>query len=688
MTAPRRRQRGIATVLIVLLVGLTLTAGVLGTVAHVRSLQEQDVATHAQTQAQVKAWLGAELALQYLQKLPQPQRQDLRERLKAQPGVALVFGPQDRRPDLPQVEFVRPEGPEDDSFHARITGVAASGTRAEARSVLRVVYDVGPAAPDTVSGLLTYNRDLKLGGSISVLRDADDANVYAVNVIGDIDTSGNSITGVNQLMATGGIHLTSGSSFDLLRANCDVNIEGSVTVRTIEARRHVCATGAAGTGPEGTIRANGSITTAAGIDRMGTFYARAQPRDVAHCAAAGFMPAWNSTSAPSCPQPALNGVHFNGGNAGARTVETAGDVRIDSGTLGMLRAQGSLTVQGNARVDGGTVGGSVTRPAWNAQVLVNRSPGYTVDVHEVAKVVIERDTFNAWDVEAQSNFAFKMDNGYRKVTVRNVEGIADGTYFLGNYPGGGYKDYLCTKVRGDKAAPECISPARTATTTLCKGYSDYNECFSYGTGTGWRIQGASMAPGVAWFEGSLEVASGTYYNTFIATGNIRTSGSHVTYAPNFAGYSGKVGSTTHAPEGVCANSLFPRVRPRQFCSADGRYTPTPLGNYAFMAGSRDDEHFENIAGYFGGNITLGSSSQVYGNLRAGNELSSGGSTVIHGSGSALALGVKVTNSLGGSTTFDLRNLPKTFSLPQQAGAGSAGGGTAGGQVHLKWARYQ
>ena len=68
-TCPHAPQRGIATVLILLLVGLSLSVAALGTAHYIRSQQKQDIATHAQTQAQMKAWTGAELVRQYLQKL-------------------------------------------------------------------------------------------------------------------------------------------------------------------------------------------------------------------------------------------------------------------------------------------------------------------------------------------------------------------------------------------------------------------------------------------------------------------------------------------------------------------------------------------------------------------------------------------------------------------------------------------
>ena len=66
---PLAPQRGIATVLILLLVGLSLSAAVFGTAHYIRSQQQQDVAAHAQTQAQMKAWTGAEVVQQYLGQL-------------------------------------------------------------------------------------------------------------------------------------------------------------------------------------------------------------------------------------------------------------------------------------------------------------------------------------------------------------------------------------------------------------------------------------------------------------------------------------------------------------------------------------------------------------------------------------------------------------------------------------------
>ncbi|WP_313072128.1 hypothetical protein [Melaminivora sp.] len=176
MTAPRRRQRGIATVLIVLLVGLTLTAGVLGTVAHVRSLQEQDVATHAQTQAQVKAWLGADLVRQYLERL---QQQGQFENLKAQGAAVLTFaGGVDAGVLGAEITKFAADG----SVHVQVTGVGAPGTRAEARSVLQVVYDIEQArtaAPAQPLASAVFRGDVNIsGGTTSFNHDKTPVKSY------------------------------------------------------------------------------------------------------------------------------------------------------------------------------------------------------------------------------------------------------------------------------------------------------------------------------------------------------------------------------------------------------------------------------------------------------------------------------------------------------------------------------
>ncbi|GGI21672.1 hypothetical protein [Oxalicibacterium faecigallinarum] len=132
-----RRMRGIATVLIMLLVGLGLTAAVLGTVAYIRGNQSQDISSHAQAQAQAKAWTGAEIVLQYLQSLNATQMTNLRAKII---GTQLNFSGNGVAGITATLAAVNNT---EQSLTFNITGTTASGSRAEATSTLAVVYGPG-----------------------------------------------------------------------------------------------------------------------------------------------------------------------------------------------------------------------------------------------------------------------------------------------------------------------------------------------------------------------------------------------------------------------------------------------------------------------------------------------------------------------------------------------------------------
>ena len=68
-----KRQRGIATVLTVVLLGMALTSATLVGVSQLRSSQEMSVSLHAQTMAQKRANLGfGHLWRQFYQQLQLP----------------------------------------------------------------------------------------------------------------------------------------------------------------------------------------------------------------------------------------------------------------------------------------------------------------------------------------------------------------------------------------------------------------------------------------------------------------------------------------------------------------------------------------------------------------------------------------------------------------------------------------
>ncbi|AXE30405.1 hypothetical protein DK842_11155 [Chromobacterium phragmitis] len=120
--------------------------------------------------------------------------------------------------------------------------------------------------------------------------------------------------------------------------------------------------------------------------------------------------------------------------------------------------------------------------------------------------------------------------------------------------------------------------------------------------------------------------------------------------------------------GICRNSDFPDLHPDDDCR-DDLFQGRPVGNAALLAGGYVNGHFR------GGDITLGAATQVFGNVWAGNMLFSGGSTTIHGYISALAqAGAQGArpHQWSASTTIDLRGLPDSF-RPDRAPDGDSGG---------------
>ncbi|WP_114153102.1 hypothetical protein [Chromobacterium haemolyticum] len=76
---PPRRQRGVAAVLMVLLTGMALTALALGGMHHLRGQQELTRSLRGNSEAQWRAWTGAELVRQYLSALTPAQLKALEQ---------------------------------------------------------------------------------------------------------------------------------------------------------------------------------------------------------------------------------------------------------------------------------------------------------------------------------------------------------------------------------------------------------------------------------------------------------------------------------------------------------------------------------------------------------------------------------------------------------------------------------
>ncbi|WP_377004265.1 hypothetical protein [Coralloluteibacterium thermophilus] len=682
-----------ATLLIILLIGLALAVTALAAAHALRGSQQRQLTTHAATAAQGAAWRGVEalrLALRAagpdaLAAWTGPPAGDAWEdSCGAAPtaldmevgGTAAIGVPRARL-----TRICRTATPGVYRVTAEITGEAGAGNTAQTTATLEVVYEAGAEEPDDATpdggggvppsnAVVTFNDDLNLSGSIAVLKDTD--TEYQINVRGDLTTGGNTITGVDTIWSTGSVQISSGSRFGTLRSNGDIRFDGSVSAtRAVMARGDICVSGGA-SARDATVRANGSVVADGGVL-------------LGEVAAIGSSDRGDRTRL--CGPVALDadGLPYAvdlQGNAGARRVAAAGSVRIHSGSIAEedgLRASGHLVDDNCGGSESGLVGGSAggaaaqctgNRPAWHG---VRVQPGLQVAISPVSPVTLEAASFNAYDVEAAAHYAFNIDrNGYRVVTVREVAGIADGTYFIGDYDNTaetgwnrGYRDFMCRELAAGSSpsAPRCRPPVLDPPGTFCVGHSTYNNCIAYDASTRtWTLNGIGFAPGIAWFEGSLHIANGTYFNTFVATRTVSTGGSVSVYALAYAGYDGTRtadGATgRYAPNGICTHPAFPGRHPADYCDTAARALRDPgnagLGHYALLAGSYD------AAGrYVGGDVVLGASNRIFGSLLAGNRYSSGGDSTIHGSISALSLSV-AAHRMSGSTTIDLRNLPTGY----------------------------
>lgn len=705
----RRAQRGVATVLTVLLVGFALTASVLGVMYYIRSTQEQLLTVHAQTQAQLRAWTGAQLVQKFLEGIKSDNKLIELAGKIGSGGLALTIvndSSDDGRANLTGISMALTSVDNATApkvFTAEITGTAAEGNAAESKSVLRVVYALSTEQPSPAP-FPPPGRFKNLSSSGQNDFASDSGEMRTLVVTGDYDAgAGNQINGLLDIFATGSILIGSGSSFRTLHANCDVKITGGVTGENINAGRNACLDG----GTHGArIAANNTIYSVGTYDETDTL------------AAGGAIPEFAANACKNADHkrdcPALSNttprlVVDLGNSAGAHTVLAKGDVRMRSGSgrIGRLLAEGNYYPDWGNIVDGGKIGGSAVagQEGMLAYVHLTTESGLRVDMSTTSQVKTETIVISAYDYRSGANYDFHIKDGFKRVTVKNVHGIDDDEYYL---VGGG--DFLCpsTKLVSGSTSndPKCTLQ-ESALKTICLGNSEGMGCFGYDAGKHtWTVAGSTMAPGIAWFEGNISLpgngagqnfglpGGSTYFNSFIATGNIDNAGSTKVYAPNYAGYNGSYDGTVYAPRGICSNNYFVDkhgIYPKQFCQ-DGKYVADiRLADYALISGSVPEGETYSEDTYVGGNITTGASSEVFGHVLAGNQLQTNGASIFHGFASAMGLS-KITSSVFGALTrFLAVNFPPTFNRSGSGAGGSSGseGGARGegSSFKIKWATY-
>src|SRR5690554_1882727 len=185
-------QRGIATILIVVLIGVALTATAMGIMHSMRSTQEKHVAVHAATNAQVGAWAGVEAFRLYLD-------------ANGVGGLA----------DNGSYDIeIQGYGTADDSMVAKDIKIIPAGTghrveativnvqkAAQASAAVGVVYEVMPAGGTDyqLPAVMNFNDDLKLTSNLTF------DNPITLNVKGDVTVTNAHITNLKGINATGSV---------------------------------------------------------------------------------------------------------------------------------------------------------------------------------------------------------------------------------------------------------------------------------------------------------------------------------------------------------------------------------------------------------------------------------------------------------------------------------------------------
>lgn len=699
-----RYERGAATILVVLLIGVGLVSASLGTMHMVRSTQERQMAAHAQVNSQAGVWATVEAVRAYLQTLNKAQLTTL-----ATHQVWTITGTDNLTQQAILTEIVPPVSPAVAyKVKAQLT---ATDTAAKSSSSLEVVYSVEPSSDGstTLSGVLDFYNDLKATGGISLTAPAGQGLDF--NVDGDFTatSAGISGTGFRNISVTGNILLDSqvaanivrGRNIKLIQSASVTRAEawgfpkgepGSVGDETDKGKGPTCCGNitieswpmTSGVPVVDTAHANGNVVSTAG--EVKTIMAR---KDV------------KLAGKGSDSVGALGSVQISSWTDKAKSVIAGGNLTVSAGVGGtgstlaavgiadcpagnpghLIKAKLAANLQANCK---GTVDAAIVAP------LISKVP----------QVKLIQPVVDAWALKAAANYAIEFTSDKKvKVTVRNVNGIADGdNYYLGHY--GKAQIHLCKEVTVVNGVSTCATTgvnalAKADSMPFCINYNEDTTCISYDFDKKvLQIKAdatpAAMPAGVIWFDGSLSLMGGPFFNTFIATQNITTSGAVDVYSVNY----GSDYLINGSSDAICKNQRastkfadYTSRYPTNFCSSTLEFIPQTIGNIALIAGGYDPAPPH---AFTGGNITFTAKSTIHGTVVAGNILKTSGATTVYGYITAAGLyqDPSEINSFNAKLDVDLTKRPAAYTpdkIPDTDNGGGAGGNVT--TVSVLWSRY-
>lgn len=724
-------QKGFASILIVLLVGLALASSVLGTAYYLKNSQKSLVASHALTNAQSGAWTGVEVFRKYLNDLDGVN-------ILALSGRTILLNVQGGRElEVNQIETSQISvSPEKYQVLARIQNISdASEASSTIETVYEITIDSGSSQQPNgkIAGINLYG-DVTVNGKVHI----DGGEKALINIQGNFSTTGNGFTGVDTLSVTGNVDLRGGGEkIKTIISNGNVYLGSGSEVEYVYAKGTVTIESGK---EEGEIYAdqdiiinNGSVKLANTLKNITFAGASAgsliagdditiSNGSVEMALAKGSInigrksPWWDgyegSASKLGIVKSLKNIIFFTNSVNNIGSLTANGDININQnlGNLGVIATAKNLIcvskdIKNFTSLRYAT---SSNCPEPNGATVFKTSNVALVQESEIpvtgsTKIVpiTEKTGIDAYNYKSQANYVFSQENNGAiiKVTLQNIENteLNGKTFYLGTFPYS-YSDwgYLCKDII-DKV---CQSSPVAKITQNSSGNGDNTKQITYSNNK-WDINVSfkrnssnsdipyqpDLTPGIMFFEGDLDIREGSFINTFIATKNIKFTGAGSTvYAPNYV-----------EKELICDRRFFPKenltpniyIKPANLCQA----TALDIGNIALLAGSylrsvNSDGTLTKTSIYQGGNITL-ATAYIYGNIMAGNRYYVNNTGHVFGSITAEnLLNPNSTNEPSKlfDTTVDLTKVD-TSSNSNNGNTEPTDGSNDRDRAKIRWSRY-
>ncbi|TWH76327.1 hypothetical protein LX59_01250 [Azomonas agilis] len=719
---PSAHQKGFATLLAILFIGLGIIVTSLGMMQSIRSHQERQIGLQAVTQAQLRAWNSVEIIRRYLStqscaNLPTllSNTQPLYENKNVSKASVTHVDTK-----LCQVAV-------------RITGYAATDSKAQTTSTINAVYELtttstsSPYKPLTTG--LVFNENLTYsGGSFQVINGENMANFSITGSLSisrgttakasgcikkDISLSGGGVADNAVLLSERDITISSmsqpknlsvsgrniyisqsGGSYNYIKSGAfKANIKSGtttigtaiiggklntsnyviphstgnalVTLNDSESTTYYLDLSKVTTDANGNIQKNDSATLISGSDSLPDTFSLSY--DSIYGGVLNFLTGtvhtlWGNT------------LTLDGWSGTYTYLYAHNTAKMNSATIGTLnggadiyvRANGNLpTIQNPSKISGIVRNTDNSNQVYSGAInnltrqVSNASPGLPgIPLCNITLIPVDAASY-----KESANYVFYFDSATNApmLKIQNVKQNSNNMDISKTY----------------NLKTDDIRTINGLDFMQCGWYN--NHCLRNSTpSTGWNLNGIyKLPPGVLFFEGPITVdgvdGSKTLYNSIISTQKITltSSGHGPLVAPNFATPQ-TICNATFYPSNLCDKSVTPPVF-ATWSDSNGTYSGIPIANVAIMTDTDLSVSGWTISGsvILGGSIaTNGALVTIYGGLSVGGNKASSASI---NNGGILIDVSKLTKDQTYIPSTDEDNTGSNNSIPAEA--------------KIKWTQY-